>query len=173
MVEFGFWEVAGTVVALVIAATISLYVKDWCERRWEYKKLKEKVETIAGIGARVIHDGRMYKIESIESEGLTLKGEIATVFIPIVNVLESEIILPVDNYEEAKIELAKKEMKEMSEVLIPMLRDEMMPALMDSVKEYIVGKLEPGEELDAILGVRVRKALEESGYRVEKVDDEK
>lgn len=170
MVEFGFWEVVGTVVALVIAAAMSLFVKEWVQRRLEYGRLKKKVEKIAGKGAKVVAYGDLYTIESIDFNGMTLKGRIQTVFIPIGKVLETEIVLPVENYKEARAKMLKENLKEMGETFIPYLRDEMMPAMIDGVKEYIVKQLEPGEELDAIVGLKVRKALEEEGIGIKRLE---
>ena len=105
-VQIGILEMVISIVTLVVATAITFYIKDWYQKRAEYIKLKDKIDKIAGKGAKVIYsesqDRDLYTIESIDSDGLVLKSKVQTIFLPIKKVLESEIILPVDDYEKRR-----------------------------------------------------------------------
>ena len=104
-------------IALIGTIVITFYVKDFLQRKQEYKRLREKLEKIAGRNATILFcpsgggiGGGLqeFKIIDIDGSGITLKNELHTIFIPPNKLLQTEMILPVDNYEKLKHEKLKK-----------------------------------------------------------------
>ena len=168
-----------SIVTLVVAIGITFYVKDFYQKRSEYKKLEDKLNKIAGKGATVIYsesqnmfDRDLYTIDSIDPNGVILKSKVQTIFLPSKKVLESEFILPADNYGQMKTEKMKKDMEQMADAMVPALMDKMFPALIKGVKEYFIEVLEPGGEFNAVVGFKIQKALEEQGLEIKQKESE-
>lgn len=171
--QIGILEMVISIVTLVVATGITFYVKDLYQKRSEYKKLEDKINKIAGKGATVIYsesqnmfDRDLYTIDSIDPNGVVLKSKVQTIFLPIKKVLESEFILPADNYGQMKTEKMQKDMEQMADAMVPALMDRMIPAIMEGVKEFFLDGLEPGGEFDAVVGLKIQKALEVEGLEV-------
>ena len=88
------------VTTTVIATGITFYIKDYLKERAKFRKFKEKFEQIAGKNARVIipYVGQV-KIVDINKQGIVVESQLCKTFIPIDRVFNTEISLPVEDYE--------------------------------------------------------------------------
>ena len=175
MDNIGIVEIVIAIVSLVVAAAITFYIKDWYQKRRDYNQLIEKINKIAGKGAKVIYavpgiGSDLYKIESIDSSGIFLKSEVQSIFLPIKKVLESEIILPADDYLHQKKEKMKKDFEEVADTIFPVMFDKMFPPMLEAIQTNFIDKLEPGGEIDAIIGVRITKALKDHGLEIKQIE---
>jgi hypothetical protein len=165
-------DVTLTVVAGVLTAVVGgwlvFYLNGRLQRRSDYRQLKEMVDNVAGRGATVIVAGRKYQIESFDRRGLVLNSAKQRVFIPVQRVSQNEIWVPSPEYERVvqteEQEAHEKAMERMRSIFDEMI-DEMLPRIMSKMKDEL---LEDGGELNAVIGLRVKKALAEDGFTIEK-----
>lgn len=148
------------VVTTVISTGITFYVKDYLKERAKYQKFKAKLEQIAGKNAQVmipqIGQGKV-KIVDINKQGIEVESQLCKTFIPIDKLFQTEISVPFENYEKLAKELAVKTLREGLDV--------MFPAMMDKLKEMIVGEfLEPDSKLNAVVAFQIRSQLKQEGY---------
>lgn len=161
--EFDYAKILFVVVTTVVSVAITFYLKDFLQKKSEYKKLKEKLETVAGRNAYIVYTGagssvgsNLYKITDIDEGGVTLKNSLQTIFIPPQLLLNSAMIVPDDNYEELKKEYQAKE--------IEMVAESMFQPLLDKMIEGIEADLsEDDGELSSRIEVRVIQVLEAKG----------
>ena len=151
------------VITAVVATAITFYVKDYLKERAKFKKFKEKLEQIAGKEAEVIIPNiGIVKIVDINQQGITVKGELSTIFIPMEKVLLTDIALPVENYEELRKEFMRKNVEESLDVVFP--------PLMNKLKEVFVREfLKSDSELSAIFAFKLRGEMKEQGYPLKKL----
>lgn len=155
------------VVTAIIATAITFYIKDYLKERAKFKKFKEKLEGIAGKNATVIipNIGQV-KVIDISKQGLTVKSELCTTFIPMEKVVQTDIALPAENYDELLKETMRKGFEQSLDVLFP--------PLMEKLKEVFVKEfLKDDTEMSAILAFKVRGELKEQGYHVKELSEEK
>jgi len=165
-----------SIIVFVVSAGLTFYLKDYIQRRSDYGKLKKKLEQIAGKGAMVIYSpgtgvgmgSQPFKIVDFDREGVTLRNEVQTIFVPASKLIQSEMIIPSDNYEEAKLVKVKKEMEDVMEAMFPAMFQKMLPAIKEWFQEEMVN--EKGD-FSAIIGIRVQKALQEGGLEIKQVKD--
>ncbi len=161
--EFDYIKILFTVVTTVVSVAITFYLKDYLQRKSEYKKLKRKLEAVAGRNAYIVYTGAgsgvgstLYKISDIDEGGITLKNSLQTIFIPPKLLLHSAMIVPEDNYEELKKEYQAKEIEMVSESMFQPLFDKM-------INNLEVDLNDSEGELSSRIEVRVTQILESKG----------
>lgn len=170
-------------VTTIVAVAVSFYVKDFLQSKSEYSKLRKKLEKVAGKQATILYAGtgfgpsagaQLYKIVDIDGHGITLQNELQTVFVPAKKLLQAEMIVPCDNYEEAKLKKIKKDMEQFMDSLMPAMFDQMFPAIKKAMKDHFLEDVmsERGE-VGAIIGIKIQKVLSEEGYEIKKLDSRK
>jgi hypothetical protein len=130
-------EILITIIAGAIGVAIAFYIKEFLQRKHQYRRLRNKLEKIAGKNARIIYEGdEIFKIAEIDENGVTLTSELKTLFIPTAKLLQTEIVLPSDEYDEI-IERRKKEKEEEKNKIMVEALQRTMPSLADTfLKEY-------------------------------------
>ena len=163
-----------SIIAFVVSAGLTFYLKDYIQRRSDYEKLKKKLEQIAGKGATVIYSPgtgvgmgpQPFKIVDFDRQGVTLQNEVQTIFVPSSKLIQSEIIIPSERYEEAKFARVKKEMEDVMDAMFPGMIQKMLPAIKEWLQEEIVK--EKGD-FSAVIAVRVQKALKDKGFEIKEI----
>jgi len=166
-------------ITTAASVAVTFYIKDYIQSKSEYSKLRSKLEKVAGKNATVIYGGegfgpgttQLYKIIDIDSHGITLQNELVTIFVPAKKLLQSEMIVPCDNYEKKKLEKTKRDMEEYMDSLIPSIFDKLFPALEKAMKENFLEDIKSEEgEVSAIIGIKIQKILSEEGYVIKKLE---
>jgi len=155
------------VVTAVIATAITFYIKDYLEERAKFGKFKMKLEKIAGKNATVIipNIGQV-KIVDVSKQGLTVRSELCDTFIPMEKVLQTEIALPVENYDKLLKETMRKNVEQSLDLVFP--------PLMEKLKEVFVQEfLKDNTEMSAILAFKVKAELKEEGYPVKELSEQR
>ena len=156
-------------ITLIGTLVITFYVRDFLQKRQEYKQLLGKLEKIAGLNAAILYSPsavgvgaglQEFKIIDIDESGITIKNELHTIFIPPNKLLQTEMILPVDNYETLKQLKLKKDMEQMLDAMVPALIERMFPAMMEAIQERV---MEEEGEFSMVIGMKIAKVLEEEG----------
>lgn len=143
------------VTTTVIATGITFYIKDYLKERTKFRKFKEKLSQIAGKNAEVlIPIFGLVKIIEINKQGIIVENQLCKTFIPMEKVMQTEVSLPVKNYDELRKELAVKTMKESLDLMLPPLMDKMKEVF---VKEFLDNK----SELNAVVALQVKSALQD------------
>lgn len=151
----------------IIATGITFYLKDYLRERAKFRKFEEKLKQIAGKEAEVIISNiGLVKIDDINKQGLTVKNELGTIFLPMERVLVSDITVPVANYDVVRKEWMKKNLEETLDIVFPPLMDKLKEVL---VKEF----LSTDSDLSAIIGIKIRGELKDEGIPVKKLSKEK
>ena len=159
--NIGILEIILSLITLSITIVISFFLKDLLQNYLNYKKIRDKLSHDVGKGGSVIFNNTMYKFEKIDRRGILLKNNYERVFIPSTIWLETPIYLPESEYKRIKMEEDKKEVSE--------YMDTLFPEIMKQIKKIVIDELiEEGGEIDAIIGVRMRRELEEGGYEIKK-----
>jgi len=165
-----------SIVAFVVSAGLTFYLKDYIQRRSDYGKLKKKLEQIAGKGATVIYSPgtglgmgpQPFKIVDFDREGVTLKNEVQTIFVPASKLIQLEMIIPSENYEEAKFNRVKQEMESMMDAMFPAMVNKMIPAVKEAIQKEM---LDEKGDFSAVIGIRMQKVLEEEGLEIKQIKD--
>jgi hypothetical protein len=114
------------VVTTVISTGVTFYIKDYLKERAKYQKFKAKFEQIAGKNAQVmIPQFGQVKILEINKQGIVVESQLCKTFIPIDKVFQTEISLPIENYDKLAKELAIKNVRESIDVVFPPLMDKL------------------------------------------------
>lgn len=157
-----------TIITSILTVFIAFYLRQHLQEHLDFKKLKVKLESIAGKNAKIVYagaggtGGTLYKIIEVSKAGLTIKNTAHEVFIPITKVLNMDFILPAENYEELKEESDKKEIEKFSSY--------MFEPLFEKMSESIESELTNNSgDLSNSLEARVIYILEEKG--VLKIDE--
>ena len=156
------------IIILIGTTAITFYLKDYLQSQQEYKQLRKKLERIAGKNAKILFDTgtgigkglQEFKIEDIDKLGITLKNDLQTIFVPSKKLLQTEMILPGDRYEQKKKEMIKKEMDSVLDAMIPGMFERMVPAMKDIIAQDM---LEEEGEISVVLGMKIAKVLQEEG----------
>ncbi|MGA2769084.1 MAG: hypothetical protein ABSF24_12335 [Candidatus Bathyarchaeia archaeon] len=83
------------VVTAVIATALTFYLRDYLKEKAKFKKFKEKLEQIAGKNATIIiPDIGQVEITEINKQGITVKNELCTTFIPMEKCFEPILLCP-------------------------------------------------------------------------------
>lgn len=161
--EFEYAKVFFVIATTVVSVAITFYMKDFLQKKSEYKKLKKKLEAVAGRNAYIVYTGagsgvgsNLYKITDIDEGGVTLKNSLQTIFIPPQLLLHSAMIVPEDNYEELKKEHQAKEIEMAAEAMFQPLLEKMMESIETEITE-------DDGELSSRIEVRVIQILEAKG----------
>ncbi|MEO1891841.1 MAG: hypothetical protein ABGX84_03440 [Alcanivorax sp.] len=161
--EFDYAKMLFFIFATVVSVAITFYLKDFLQNKSEYKKLKKKLEAVAGRNAYIVYTGagsgvgsNLYKITDIDEGGVTLKNSVQTIFIPPQLLLYSAMIVPEENYEELKKEYQAKEIEVVSEAMFQPLFDKMRESLESDIAD-------DDGELSSRIEVRVIQILEAKG----------
>jgi hypothetical protein len=165
-----------SVVASSFGVAIAFYVKDYLEQRGAYRRLRTRLERIAGKNATVVYESpqstqiapkaTLYRIQEFNADGVVLKNDLHTIFVPIQAVLDEDLILPCENYEEEIHRREREEVTRFMNFLLP----EMTSKIIQTMKQELAKELgSQGTELNAIIGVQVTKALQESGLEVRRL----
>jgi len=153
------------VLSVIIGVPVTFCLKDFLVKRSNYKKFKEKLEKIAGVKAEILYPGatlgigtgaRTFRIMEISKQGLVLQDKMNTIFVPIEKVLQTDILLPAEDFETLRRERMKKDAREAI--------DAVFPPMMDKIKEFLVTELlDDATELSAVVGLRVTSQLKQAG----------
>lgn len=164
--QLGIAEIILSLITLIITLVISFFLKDLLQNYLNYKKIRDKLSDVVGKGGSVLFNKTMYEVEQIDRKGILLKNNYEKVFIPSTIWLETPIYLPEPEYKRIKMEADKKEVSEAMAALFP--------EIMKQTKKIVIDELiEEGGQIDAIIGVRMRDALEEGGYEIKKKEGSK
>lgn len=151
------------IVTTVTSVAITFYLKDFLQKKSEYRKLKRKLEIVAGRNAYIVYTGAgsgagssLYKITDIDEGGVTIKNSLQTIFIPPQLLLHSAMIVPEENYEEIKKEYQAKEIEMVAEAMFQPLMDKMVTSLEGDL-------VEKESSLGASIEIRVIQILEDKG----------
>ena len=155
------------ILTTVISTGVTFYVKDYLKERAKYQKFRAKFEQIAGKNAQVmIPQIGQVKIVDMNKQGIVVESQLCKTFIPIDKVFQTEISVPFENYDKLAKELALKQLKEYLDI--------MFPAMMNKMKEAIVGEfLAPESKLNAVVAFQVKTQLKQEGYTVGDKSDDK
>lgn len=165
-----------SVVASSFGVAIAFYVKDFLEQRGAYRRLRARLEHIAGKNATVVYESpqstqiapkaTLYRIQEFNADGVVLKNDLHTIFVPIQAVLDEDLILPCENYEEEIHKREREEMTRFMEILLP----EIMKKIIQTMKNELTKELgSQGTELNAVIGVQIAKVLKENGLEVRRL----
>ena len=164
-----------SLVLAAISVAISFYLKEYFQKKTNYKKFKEKLNAIAGKRSQILYalEGKsapeLFEIIEIDKTGVTLKNDLHTVYVPVSHIVNKEIILPCKDYDNVKLEKAKIEIQKVSKELMPAMFNELFPAIMNATKEHLLEEmLEEEGEVSAVIGVKIQKVLSEEGYEIKK-----
>ena len=172
--NFNVWTLIISIVVFVVSAGLTFYLKDYIQRRSDYGKLKKKLEQIAGKGAMVIYSPgtgvgmgpQLFKLVDFDREGVTLRNEVQSIFVPTSKLIQSEIVIPSEDYEKAKLARVKQEMEGLMDAMFPAMFAKMMTAMKKAIQEEMI---EEKGEFAAIIGIRVQKALQEEGFEIKEI----
>src|SRR6266566_4793390 len=119
MVDTGEAELIIAVVSIVLGTPLSFYIKDYLVDRANYKKFKETLERTAGLNAEILYSPftgaagmttapRLFKVSEITKQGLVLKDDMNTIFVPKEKILMTDIVLSGNEWKKlfAKMESA-------------------------------------------------------------------
>ena len=164
------------ILAAAVSVAVTFYIKDYLQKRADYAKLRKKLEKIAGKNATVIYfperggmssiGAGLYRIIEIDEHGITLRNELQTVFVPVAKLLQAEIILPCDDYEEARLARLKKDMEDLADAMVPAMIDRMLPAFVEAVEKEMAAD---DTEISMIIGLKIKRLLEDEGYEIRKL----
>jgi hypothetical protein len=155
------------VATTVITTGITFYIKDYLKEQAKFRKFRARLEQIAGKNAQVmIPQIGQVKISDINKEGIVVESPLLKTFIPIDKVFQTEISLPVENYEKLAKELMVKNTKETFDLIFPLIIDKFKEVFM---REF----LEEGSELNAVVALQIKTQLKKEGYVVEDKSGEK
>ena len=159
-------------LSLVGTTAITLFLKDRLEKYLDYRHLKTKLDSIAGLQATVLFENAKYRIQSIDKRGMVVRNDLQTVFIPIRKVLENIFVLPNDAYDTVKKRLADEEHQLMKARMFDMMDDlfnQMFPKMFSAIEESIrTDLLADKTELSFAIGVKLTKLLEDEGIEIKK-----
>ena len=165
-----------SILVAAVSVAVTFYIKDHLQKRADYARLRKKLEKIAGKNATVVYfperggmssiSAGLYRIIEIDEHGIALRNELQTVFVPVAKLLQTEIILPCDDYEEVRLARLKKDMEDLADAMVPAMINKMLPAFIEAVeKEMAVADT----ELSMIMGVKIQHLLKDEGYEVRKL----
>lgn len=175
--QLTWYSFVGFLVSTVVTVAISFYLKDYFQTRAEYSKMRKKLNAIAGKHATVLFAEpgggfeklQLYRIENIDGHGITLKNELHTVFVPSRRLLQADMILPCDNYEEARLNKMKRDMERMMDALMPAMFDRLFPALMNAIQDTMLDEFTSDTgEFSAVIGLKIQKVLSEEGFEIKR-----
>lgn len=175
----GFISISLTIITGAISVAVAFYIKEYLQKRSEFKKFRIKIEKIAGKNAVILYSGtgigqQVFKIADIDEHGVVLKDELQTIYVPVSKLITSDVVLPVDNYEEAKIQKVAKDMQRFSKEIMPMMFQEMFPPLMKAMKDVMAEEFMADEgDFNAVIGIKVRKVLSDEGFEIKKTGNKK
>jgi hypothetical protein len=164
-------------ISLVTTVAITFYLKDYLQSKNEYRKLRKKLEKVAGKNSTIIYAttiggfgaSHLYKIYDIDDNGITLHNDMQTIFVPAKKLLQSEMIVPCEEYEKVKMLKMKKDMEDMMDNFIPAMFDKLFPAILNAMKNNFMEELiEEEGEVNAVIGFKIQKILSEEGYEIKK-----
>lgn len=170
-------ELLAVAISIVVGTPVGFFIKDFLVGRSNYKKFKATLEKTAGINAEILYSAacltgpgatgpRLYKVAEINKQGLVLKDDMNTIFVPKEKILMTDIVLPTKDYDSLRKERMKKDSSEMIEAVFP--------PIMDKIKEVLVSELlTEDSEFSAVVGVRVVSQLREAGIDPEKFLEKK
>ena len=99
------------------------------------------------------------KIVDINKQGIVVESQLCKTFIPIDRVFQTEISLPVTNYEKLAKELMVKNTKESFNLIFPLI--------MDAMKEMVVKEfIDADSQVNAVMVLQLKTQLNNLGYEV-------
>ena len=78
------------------------------------------------------------------------------------------MIIPIENYEEAKFNRVKQEMESMMDAMFPAMVNKMIPAVKEAIQKEM---LDEKGDFSAVIGIRMQKVLEEEGLEIKQIKD--
>lgn len=169
------FDIGSLITAIIIAALslpITFYIKEWLQKKSDRKNMREKLERLSGKNAQIVYTlggeldigPQLFTITEIMSDGVTIENELHKVFVPMEQFINNEIILPVKNYETVKEKMQLKEFEKSWDLLFP--------KLIEKAKQTMVNEMgTEGTEINAVIGIQVKKAIQEAGYEIRQVNE--
>ncbi|GLS26418.1 hypothetical protein [Marinibactrum halimedae] len=176
------FEAFAFLLGVAVTAAASFYVKDYVQQKREFSKLKNKLNSIAGKNSTILYEVghlppplgglQIFKIDDVSEFGITITSKLQTVFVPAKKLLETDVILPVPEYETKKQELLVAQMKQQMAAMVPVMMEELFPPMLDAMKKEMFQIMAQGEgEFSAVIGIQLQSFLEDNGYRLTKDGD--
>ena len=166
-------------VTTITAVAVSFYVKDFLQTRNEYKKLRKKLEKVAGKKAEILYSGpgvgagQTFTISEIDNHGITIENELQAIFVPAKKLLQSEMVVPCKSYEDKKLEKMKRDTEQFMDTMLPAMFDRIFPAMVSAMEEHFQEELMNDRGgVSAIIGVKIQKVLSEEGFEIKKLSSE-
>lgn len=164
-----------TIFTGAMSVALAFYIKEYLQKRSNFSNLRKKLDQIAGKNAFVIYNPghgigmgpQLYKIIAIDQHGVTLKNEIHTIYVPASKLIDSDIVLPSDDYDNARLAKMKKDFEEIADSIVPPMMEKMIPVMRNV---FIEEFMEEGGEFSAVIGIKIQRALESEGYEIIKKD---
>lgn len=159
-------DVVVPVIASIITVILAFFVQGFLSDRSSYQKLRAKLDSIAGKNATIVYTGAgnvggtLYKIVEIGKEGIFIENPVHRIFLPISQVLQLPIILPVDDYKSLKEAHEKEEIERASNALFEPLFEKIEASIESNVAQ-------PNSEISNSIEAKVIQILDEKGLLLE------
>ena len=101
----------------MISSVLTFFLKDQLQRYIDYRKLRSKLDKIAGVGLPVIYKDDQYKINNIDRQGVLLINDLQTIFIPINKALDNILFFLMIAMKNFKKRRNKNSMKKRRKIL--------------------------------------------------------
>lgn len=129
-------EIVITIVIGAISVAVSFYLKDFLLQKQQFRKLRAKLEKIAGKNATVIYEkDEVFKLKEIDESGVILENEMKTIFVPTDMLLQTQMILPSDRYTELKKEKELEKETRMAKIILEEMKNVFPSMLLEPMQE--------------------------------------
>ena len=144
-------------LSFLATTVIGLYINSVYKQNKEYRDFLERLNSIVGLGGRVIYKDdnvyRLFQVEKIDRQGMVLKANFKTIFVPISKLMKDEIIVPDINYENVMKELSEEDNakeqemdefkhKRTSEIYAHTMKDIIKVHILPEIEKIVKGKTE-------------------------------
>lgn len=173
------------VISFLLSTVVGLYLNHKYNERLEYKDFLQRLNKIVGLGGKIMYkidntEG-LFQITEINQQGVTLTGFNVTIYVPIDKLMEQEIIVPDQDYDEIiknleeENSLKNQELEEFRQKRIAeiyaysnrdMIKNYLFPELEKMLTESIISD---GSPISETLEEKLLEFLKNNGYEIKKV----
>jgi hypothetical protein len=183
--EFELIHIFLSIISFLLTTVVGLYITHKYNERKEYKNFLKRLNNIVGLGGKIIYKNNetyeIFQIKEISKQGVTLIGFNITVYVPIDKLMEEEIIVPEQDYEEIMKnlneentmkdqELEEFRQKRIAEIYAysnrDMIKNYLFPELEKMLSESIIKENSPISES---LEEKLLEFLKNNGYNIKKI----
>ncbi len=153
------------VLSSVFTVVVAFYIRGFLSEQSSYKKLRFKLESIAGKNATIVYSGAgdiggtLYKIVEIGKEGICIENSVHKIFLPISQVLQLPMVLPVDDYKEQKESYEMEQLEKVSNAMF----EPLFAKIEKSIEQTVA---EPNSDISTSIESRVIFILEQKGLLI-------